>query len=69
MSLRRPLHRARSRRVWPSYGLPGIAVACRTHTPAGARALVVVIEAFDAELVRRAGFALADALDLGRIEE
>jgi hypothetical protein len=31
--------------------------------------LVVVIEAFDAELVRRAGFALADALDLGRIEE
>jgi hypothetical protein len=30
--------------VWPSYGLPGSAVACSTNTPPGARALVVVME-------------------------
>ena len=36
---------ATARRVWPSYGLPGSALACSTNWPPGARALVVTIDA------------------------
>src|SRR5579859_2977895 len=54
--------------VWPSYGLPGSALAYSTNTPPGARPLVVVIEALTPKLVGRCGFALADALDLGSME-
>src|SRR4029078_2886020 len=54
--------------VWPSYGLPGSAVACRTNTPPGGAGIGGGDRGFNAELVRRAGFTLADALDLGGME-
>ena len=41
-----PLDRtATSRKVWPSYGLSGIALACSTDRPPGARRLLVTMEA------------------------
>ena len=52
----------------PSYGLPGRALACSTNWPPGARTLGGDDRDLDAELIGRAGLALADALDLRSME-